>query len=75
MLKKQTGMTFIAYVQDVRLSEAKQRLLTTDDSIEDIAEAVGYENKGYFYKIFTKKYGITPAKMRNQAVALANVNR
>ena len=75
MLKKQTGMTFISYVQDVRLSEAKQRLLTTDASIEDIAEAVGYENKGYFYKIFTKKYGITPAKMRNQAVALTTVNR
>ena len=64
LLKKQTGMTFIAYVQNIRLEEAKRLLLETDMAVEEISEAVGYLNKGYFYRIFEKKYGCTPAKMR-----------
>ncbi len=64
LLKKQTGMTFIGYVQDIRLEEAKRLLLETDMAVEDISEAVGYQNKGYFYRIFEKKFGCTPAKMR-----------
>ena len=66
MLKKQTGLTFIGYVQQVRLSEARRLLLETDLNIEEISEMVGYANKGYFYRIFTQKYGITPAKMRRK---------
>ena len=66
MLKKQTGLTFIGYVQKIRLSEAKRLLLETDLPIEEISDAVGYANKGYFYRIFTKEYGMTPAKMRRK---------
>ncbi|MCR4798332.1 MAG: AraC family transcriptional regulator [Lachnospiraceae bacterium] len=64
MLKKQTGLTFIGYVQEIRLNEARRLLLETDVPIEEIAEAVGYQNKGYFYRIFTKRFDETPAKMR-----------
>ena len=64
LLKKQTGMTFIGYVQNIRLEEAKRLLVETDMAVEDISEAVGYQNKGYFYRIFEKKFGCTPAKIR-----------
>ncbi|MBQ8279880.1 MAG: helix-turn-helix domain-containing protein [Roseburia sp.] len=64
LFKKKTGMTYSAYVQDVRLSRAKKMLCSTDKSISEIAELIGYHNKGYFYKIFQKKYNMTPQQYR-----------
>ncbi len=50
-----------------RLERAERLLLTTPKSIEEIAENVGYHNKGYFYKIFQEKSGMTPSRYRKQA--------
>ena len=57
-------MTYLKYVQHVRLENAHHMLKTTDKTVDEIAEKVGYRNKGYFYKIFVDKYGVTPAKIR-----------
>ena len=64
ILKETEGMTYSEYVQSIRLKESVKLLLTTDEPIEDISRMIGYNNKGYFYKIFTSKYGVTPAKYR-----------
>jgi AraC-like DNA-binding protein len=64
MLKEKTGMTYSQYVQDIRLKNARTLLESTQDTIDRIAEQVGYNNKGYFYKIYVEKYGETPAKSR-----------
>lgn len=64
ILKEKMGMTYLKYVQHVRLENAHHMLKTTDMTVDEIAEKVGYRNKGYFYKIFVKKYGVTPAKIR-----------
>lgn len=64
LIRSQTGLTYSAYVQQIRLEKAEQLLTTSSQSIEEIAAAVGYRNKGYFYKIFQEKYGTTPAKYR-----------
>jgi AraC-like DNA-binding protein/mannose-6-phosphate isomerase-like protein (cupin superfamily) len=64
LLKEKTGMTYLEYVQDIRLGNARRLLETTNLKVDEIAEQVGYQNKGYFYKIFVDKYGITPAKLR-----------
>ena len=64
LIKKKTGLTYSAYLQDIRLKKAEHLLLHTERSVSDIAEQVGYHNKGYFYKIFSEKYGMTPAKYR-----------
>lgn len=66
MLKSKTGMTYTQYVQNLRISESEKLLLHTDLTIDDIASRVGYQNKGYFYKIFTDKNQITPAKFRRK---------
>ena len=57
-------MTYSEFLQDIRLKKAEQLLLLTDTNVSEIAELVGYHNKGYFYKIFTERYGTTPAKYR-----------
>lgn len=66
LLKTRTGKTYTEYIQDLRLSEAARLLLETKDSIEQIAGKVGYQNKGYFYKIFYQKYLLTPAQYRRE---------
>ncbi len=64
ILKEKLGMTYLEYVQDIRLKNAKRLLKTTEMTVDEVAVSVGYQNKGYFYKIFTDKFGVTPAKLR-----------
>lgn len=66
LLKAKTGMTYTEYVQDLRLKEAERLLRTTGLTIDDIAVRIGYQNKGYFYKIFEEKHHMTPAKFRKE---------
>lgn len=58
LIKTQTGLTYTEYLQLLRLRRAESLLLTTNATIDQIAEAVGYHNKGYFYKNI---YGTAPA--------------
>ncbi len=55
---------FIEDLQDCRLN--KSAILLKEDSmdVDEIIKEVGYRNKGYFYRIFTEKYNMTPAKFR-----------
>ena len=64
LIKRKTGLTYSAYVQQIRLERAEHLLVSTDKSIEEIADSVGYHNKGYFYKLFQEKYEETPASYR-----------
>ena len=64
LIKRKTGLTYSAYVQQIRLERAEHLLATTDKSIEEIANEIGYHNKGYFYKLFQEKYDETPASYR-----------
>jgi len=66
LLKAKTGKTYTEYVQELRLSEACRLLTETTESIDRIAVQVGYQNKGYFYKIFAERYQMTPARFRRE---------
>lgn len=66
LIKKQCNMTYTEYVQELRLAQSKHLLLNSDASIEEIAGLVGYQNKGYFYRIFQNRYQLTPAKYRKK---------
>ncbi len=63
-IKKVTGNNFKDLIQDKRLSQAVFLLKNTNMKITDIAASVGYENTTFFHRIFSEKYGITPAKLR-----------
>ena len=66
LLKQKTGKTYTEYVQDLRLSKAEELLKESSLSIEEIADLVGYRNKGYFYRLFTGRYKLTPARYRKE---------
>lgn len=64
LLKQKAGMTYTEFVQLKRLEKAERLLTETTLSIEQIADAVGYQNKGYFYRIFMEHHQTTPARYR-----------
>ena len=53
-------------VQEKRLAQAAFLLRNTDRNVDDIANAVGYENLGYFHRIFREGYGCSPREYRLQ---------
>ena len=59
-----TGRTFSDIVTNFRLTEAKDLLLHTRESIEHIAELVGYNSGDHFSYMFRKTYGISPMRYR-----------
>ena len=69
-IKNRTGKTYTEHLQEKRLSQAAFLLKNTTLSVEEIAIAVGYENKSYFHRIFTKKFETTPKKYRNGSASL-----
>ncbi len=65
--KQYTGMTPLQYLLDIRLSNAKILLETTDYSINEIASIIGYENALYFSRLFHKHIGVSPKEYRRVA--------
>lgn len=58
--KRVTGLTFIDYLNSVRIKEAQKLLRKTNMSITEISEAVGFKNTTHFGRIFKKISGISP---------------
>lgn len=61
-----TGYIPIDYVQTLRVEEAKQMLETADQGIDEIAEAVGYDDPNSFRRLFKRTVGITPQRYRQR---------
>lgn len=64
LLKKYKGKSFREYVQEIRIQRAKTLIRETDLSLREIALQTGYENTGFFYRLFEKITGMTPMEYR-----------
>lgn len=62
--KRYMGMTFIDYVNQVRLSYVYEDLMNTDYSINTILDNRGFTNYKLFMKLFKEKYNCTPLAKR-----------
>jgi transcriptional regulator GlxA family with amidase domain len=58
------GMTPNQYLQDLRTEQARDMLKTTDLSISDVAERVGYHDTAYFARLFKSRVGLTPTEYK-----------
>lgn len=66
LFKKLTGFTIIRYTQEIRLSNAMERIRYTDLSLENIAGTCGFGTYSYFHKVFKARYGLSPKEVRNR---------
>lgn len=64
LFKDVTGVGFKEYLTQVRVTEAKRLLLSTDMSVEAIAREVSYTNLHQFYKVFQRSCAMSPAEYR-----------
>lgn len=64
LFKKYTGKHFTGYVTDLRLEIAYNKLLETDKKVYEVAQEVGYKDIKYFFKLFKKRFGLTPDECR-----------
>ena len=62
--KTHMGISYIHYLNDVRLAHARNLLVSSNLSILEIAQKSGFENASYFNRKFKDKYGITPRQAR-----------
>lgn len=68
ILKEELGLTFVGYINKLRLTEAARLLSEKESSVAEIAYLVGYSNASYFTTVFKKEYGCTPGDYRKQMV-------
>lgn len=66
LFRNHTQLSFNDYLKNIRLEEAKKLLISTEDPIAYVSEKVGIINTTYFFTLFKKAYGLSPAQFREQ---------
>ena len=61
-----TGLTPIAYVQRLRIEDAKRRLERTDAPVDEVSWRVGYEDAAFFRRLFKRTTGLAPGAYRKR---------
>ncbi len=67
LFEKEMGMGPNHYLTELRMQKAKLLLRTSDYSVAQIAEMVGYLDSFYFSRIFKKQHGLSPSDFRSTA--------
>jgi AraC-like DNA-binding protein len=66
LFRKNTNTTIINFIKNIRMHHATNLLKYTNVSIKDIADSVGYEDAGYFGRLFRREYQCSPEQFRKQ---------
>lgn len=64
--KNKTGVNLFDEILKLRIESAKEYLLKTDMKTYEVSEAVGFEDAGYFSKMFKKIMGVSPKEFRKR---------
>lgn len=62
--KKHMGLTFLEYLNEVRLSHIYQDLISTQDTLQHILERHGFTNYKLFRRVFLEHFQATPSQIR-----------
>ncbi len=65
LFKRIMGKSYTVYVNHIRITEAQRLLVSTEKSITEIAQDVGFSTASYFIDMFKKQVNITPMQFRN----------
>ena len=64
VIKEELGLTALKYLNLYRMNKASQLLKTTELSVEQIAGAVGYQNRHSFTRAFKNRFQISPTQYK-----------
>lgn len=64
--KGETGVSVHDYIKKARIKRAQQLLKTTDLSIQDISDMLGFGARSFFAEVFRQMTGVPPAKWRDE---------
>lgn len=64
LFKETRGMTFIAYLTELRVQRAKELLASSHLSQKEICYETGYHDPNYFSRVFKKNTGYSPSEYR-----------
>lgn len=66
LFKRELGMTVSEFINKQKVTLAKNMLTNDAMSLTEIALCLGYENYGYFSKVFKDFFGIPPINLKNE---------
>ncbi len=64
LFKEAFGTSIMQYTLDVRLEMARERIIFSPMSLENIAETSGFANYTYFHRVFRSRFGKSPKEFR-----------
>ncbi len=65
LFAKETGKSFSSFVSNLKIDWAKNLLEETDMHVNEISDELGFNETGYFIKIFKKYEGVTLLYIEN----------
>lgn len=66
--KEETGENYNNYATRKRLEAAQRLLLETELQVQEVCEAVGYQDVHYFIRQFRKETGLSPSQFRKCSI-------
>ena len=69
LFKETMGVSLKSWSNSLRLQQARRKLLSSDDSVGEIARQVGYDDPTQFTKYFRKNLGCSPREFRQSFTA------
>ncbi|QHW31453.1 response regulator [Paenibacillus rhizovicinus] len=67
LFKRETGLTFTAYYQDLKMQRARE-LMVGGAKVYEAARQVGFKDIGYFTRLFRKFWGVTPGEASGSVI-------
>ena len=64
LFRDEMGICVTQYLKKKRLENAAELLLSTHEQVSEICYCVGYDDPGYFTKLFKRSYGSSPSDYR-----------
>lgn len=64
--KQKFGISPMEYLRRRRIEEATELLISTDESVDEIMERVGFSDRSSFYHTFSRLTSLTPAEYRQK---------
>src|SRR5262249_2837442 len=75
LFQERFGQSPLDYLIQLRMEVAKRLFCTTDATIQEIADGLGYQDRYYFSRLFKKYIGQSPNHFKNEAVKRLRPNR